>query len=215
VSELENEIAEEMGDDNGVPDGIDPETGEIIEQDGGPEAPEAAAPPPPTEKQIEARMRALEKQAAKHAAAVEKIMGDDFAMLVPSPVDWTPGFIFNVPGMQPMPEQVAELHALLGDAQGIEYLPAEDATACEKCNALGEVLTGSRKPGQEKKLCVTCNGSGWVTKPLPLAPVQQIDYSANSGSSTAVIPNQPIAADRFGRPYGHPHYGLDPAQIGV
>jgi len=215
VSELENEIAEEMGADNGVPDGIDPETGEIIEQDGESEAPEAAAPPPPTEKEIEARMRALEKQAAKHAAAVEKIMGDDFAMLVPSPVDWTPGFIFNVPGMQPLPEQVAELHAILGDAQSVEYLPATDAEACSKCNALGEVLTGSRKPGQETKLCSTCTGSGWVTKVKPLAPVQQIDYSANSISSTNVVPNQPIAADRFGRPYGHPHYGLDPAQIGV
>jgi hypothetical protein len=215
VSELENEIAEEMGADNGVPDGIDPETGEIIEQDGGPEAPEAAAPPPPTEKQIEARMRALEKQAAKHAAAVEKIMGDDFAMLVPSPVDWTPGFIFNVPGMQPMPEQVAALHAILGEAPPAEYPDDPGREACADCQGSGKLKTGSRVPNEEALSCRFCNGHGWVGEgnmrvaPLQLVPPPQ----PNNGGSPE--PNTLQVADRWGRPVGHPHYGLEPAYVGT
>jgi len=215
MSELEEEIAEEMGADNGVPENVDPETGEILEPEGEPEAIAEPTPPPPTEKEIEARMRALEKQAVKHAAAVEKIMGDDFSMLVPSPVDWTPGFIFNVPGMQPSPEQVGELHALLGQSAPMELREAEDAEGCDKCNALGEVLTGSRKPGQETKPCTACTGTGWRTKALPLAQVSQIDYSVNATNTGVVTPNQPIVADRWGRQYGHPHYGLEPANVGV
>jgi hypothetical protein len=215
VSEIEQEIAEEMGDDQGVPEGIDPETGEIIEHDGEPEAASEAAPAPRSQKEIEASAKKLEAEAERHAKRVAEIMGDDFSLLVPSPVDWTPGFIFNVPEMHPAPEQVAELHAIVGQSAPLELRDAEDAEGCEKCNALGEVLTGSRKPGQETKPCTACTGTGWRTKALPLAQVSPIDYSVNANTTGTLPPNQPIAADRWGRQYGHPHYGLEPAQVGV
>jgi len=215
VSELEEEIAEEMGDDHGVPEGIDPETGEIIEPDGEPEAAAEAAPAPRSQKEIEQSAKKLEAEAERHAKRVAEIMGDDFSLLVPSPVDWTPGFIFNVPEMLPSPEQVAEFDAILGRAQGADFLPAEDAEACAKCNALGQVLTGSRAAGQETKLCVSCNGAGWVTKQIPYTPPVLVANGTGTGINAAPVPNQPIAADRYGRPYGHPHYGLEPANVGV
>lgn len=215
MSELEEEIAEEMGDDHGVPEGIDPETGEIIEPDGEPEAAAEAAPAPRSQKEIEQSAKKLEAEAERHAKRVAEIMGDDFSLLVPSPVDWTPGYIFNVPEMHPSPDQVAELHALLGGSSPIDLKAATDAEACPDCNAIGDVLTGSRKPGQETKPCPACGGTGWKPK-IALAPqtATVYDYSQNTAAA-GIPPNQIQVADRFGRPFGHPHYNLDPAQVGV
>jgi len=215
VSELEEEIAEEMGEDAGVPDGIDPETGEIIEQSGEPEAAAEVAPAPRSQKEIDEVQDKLKAEAKRHSNAVAKIMGEDFGFLVPNPTDWTPGFIFNVPEMHPAPEALHELHALLRAPEQIELRPATDAEACPDCNALGEVLTGSKKPGQETKPCPGCGGTGWKPK-LAVAPTQTqvYDFTGNGGTQGGA-PNQIQVADRFGRPFGHPHYGLDPAQVGV
>jgi hypothetical protein len=215
MSDIEQEIAEEMGDeetpDDSGADGI-PEDGD----GGAADSPgDEAAPPPRSQAEIDALTKKLEAEAARHEKRVAEIMGDDFALLVPSPVDWTPGYIFNVPEMHPQPEQVAALHALLGGAQPVELRPATDAEACEACNALGEVLTGSRKPGQETKPCVACGGTGWKPKSAPLAPVQVFPAGGNGNDAQPVQPNTLQVADRWGRPVGHPHYGLEPAFVGA
>lgn len=215
MSDIEQEIAEEMGDeetpDESGADGI-PEDGD----GGAADSPgDEAAPPPRSQAEIDALTKKLEAEAARHEKRVAEIMGDDFALLVPSPVDWTPGYIFNVPEMHPQPEQVAALHALLGGAQPVELLPADDAEPCPKCNALGEVLTGSRKPGQETKQCRHCTGAGWITKAAPLATVQPLAQTSYTGAAQPVEPNTMQVADRWGRPVGHPHYGLEPAFVGA
>jgi hypothetical protein len=140
-------------------------------------------------------------------------MGEDFGLLVPSPVDWTPGFIFNAPGMLPAPEQVQALHALLGDAHSIELQPALDAEACDACHAFGEVLTGSKKPGQETKPCSACGGTGWKPKMAPPAPVPIVGSFPTTTTTDQAAPNQLQVADRWGRPFGHPHYNMEPAQV--
>lgn len=215
MSADEDRIAEEM-----TPDPLDqPDETEGDQPDDpdheGEQETEASAPPARSQAEIEAVTKKLEAEGTRHAKRVAEIMGDDFGLLVPSPVDWTPGFIFNVPEMLPQPEQVAQLHALLGQSAPADYLPAEDAEACDKCNALGEVLTGSRKPGQETKLCVGCNGSGWKTKALPLAQVAPITYGTNSGTGNPITPEAYQVKDSWGRPSNHPHFGLDPVSIGA
>lgn len=215
MSDIELEIAEEMGEDD-APDesGTD---GSPDDGDGGAaDSPgDEAAPPPRSQAEIDALTKKLKAEAARHEKRVSEIMGEDFALLVPSPVDWTPGYLFNVPEMHPSPKAVAELHALLGGATPVELRPATDAEACEACNALGEVLTGSRKPGQETKPCVACGGTGWKPKAAPLAPVQPIQTFAGSNDAQPVQPNTMQVADRWGRPVGHPHYGLEPAFVGA
>jgi hypothetical protein len=134
---------------------------------------------------------------------------------VPSPIDWTPGFLFAVPGMLPGPEQIAALHEILGDAQHIDLQPATDAEACTACNALGEVLTGSRKPGQETKPCSACNGVGWKTRmATPIQPPNVTQFPQQPAQPDAA-PNQFPVADRWGRPVGHPHYNMEPAFVGA
>lgn len=215
MSDLEEEIAAEMGEDDELEPGEAAEGPVEGDADTGADATADGPPAPRSQKEIDALTEKLQREAERHAKRVEEIMGEDFALLVPSPVDWTPGYIFNVPQMHPAPEQVAELHALLGHAAPVELKEATDAEACPDCSALGEVLTGSRKPGQETKPCSACNGTGWKVKlAMPIPAPAPVTYS-NGAATTPGTPNQFQVADRWGRPFGHPHYNLEPAQVGA
>jgi hypothetical protein len=61
----------------------------------------------------------------------------------------------------------------VGEAAGppLELLQGEDARPCEKCNAYGVVVTGSKHPGQETKPCTRCGGRGWYEQPVAVAPL--------------------------------------------
>jgi hypothetical protein len=215
VTDVEQEIAEQMGDDDVSAEadgnGATAETDAATADDTA--ASESAAPR--SQADIDKLTRQLEKEAERHAKRVAEIMGDDFALLVPSPVDWTPGFLFNVAEMLPTPEQVAELHALLGGGAPVELREAEDARSCDKCNGLGDVLTGSRKPGQETKPCSGCGGVGWVHKAAPVALVAPIAGTASQMPVSVPTPETYQVKDSWGRPMGHPHFGLDPVSVGV
>lgn len=213
MSDTEAEIAEQMSEDDEL-EQLEGDESQADDENGSdePEA-EAATPAPRSQKEIDALTAKLENEAARHAKRVEEIMGDDFALLVPNPTDWTPGFIFNVPPMHPSPEQVAELHAILGQSAPLELKEADDAEGCDKCNALGEVLTGSRKPGQETKPCSACTGTGWKTRLRVVEPVAQIAYATGQGNANPITPDTYQVKDSWGRPSGHPHFGIDPVSI--
>lgn len=215
MSDVEQEIAEQMDEEPDTDTAPDDDEGDSVDEDGGGDAVAEAAPEARSQADIEQIQAKLESEATRHDNRVRQIMGDDFAMLVPSPIDWTPGYIFNVEGMRPFPEQLAQLDALLGRGAAAELLPAEDAQACEKCAALGEVLTGSKKDGQRTKPCSACNGTGWVTKFTPMVVPQHLSTGNVAEVAYSTQPNQFQVADRWGRPFGHPHYNLDPASVGV
>lgn len=193
-------------------DDTTPESGTDAQGDGADSSPSV---PSPTHEEIEKRLAQIDKAAEQYAAKVARIMGEDFAMLMPSPFDWKPGFIFNPEVQPPDPEQVAAMQAFLGLADEAEMKDAPDAQPCEACNALGRVKTGSRVAGQETKPCIACGGSGWRAKVTAATPAP----SFSVGTPAGVIPLQPNqppqVADQWGRQFGHPHYGLDPAQVGV
>lgn len=160
-----------------------------------------------TEAQLEAQLRKLDGEAERHAKAVARVMGDDFAQLVPCPLCWqqAPGYRFPVPPADP--EQIEAVRAALGLDGFADYAPAEDAQPCDTCNALGRVLTGSRVQGQETKPCASCTGTGWRSKVSAAQPAPVVQFPP---------PHPPAGtADSWGRPLGHPHYGLDPARLGV
>lgn len=214
MTELDQEIVAAMGDEttDAEPDTLQhPEGAPVSAAD---DAAPDAEPGPRSQADIEALNEKLRKEAERHEKRVSEIMGDDFALLVRSPVDWTPGYIFNVPEMWPTPDDVAALHALLGEAQRIELNVAEDAEACDKCGGLGDVLTGSRKPGQETKPCTACSGAGWRTKAIQTQPLAAVPIYTTPERGTSNLPNQFPVADRWGRPFGHPHYNMEPASVG-
>lgn len=209
-SEAERELLDdELADDaepNEEPEPIEPP------EPAGDEEPASTAL---SQKQIEQRMKKIDAEAERHARRVEEIMGDDFSLLIPNPVDWTPGYVFN-PAVMPLPpEAVAALQELLGLAVDAELQEDDQRERCPKCLGLGNLRTGSRVPDQAVLPCSGCNGNGWKTKlheagtpPLPAA------YALGQPTTGGNPPLTPVA-DRWGRPFGHPHYNLDPAQIGV
>jgi hypothetical protein len=214
MSDTEQEIAEQM-----APDEIEQaaeaeqEAEREREQEDG-EHSQKVSDAPRSQKEIEALNRKLDAEAERHAKRVAEIMGDDFALLVPSPIDWTPGFIFGVDGMLPAPSQLEELDAILGRAAGPDLKAAKDAQACEACNAIGDVLTGSRKEGQVTKPCTSCGGTGWTPKLAEAQPPLVVTNIEAYTNGAVAQPNQFPVADRWGRPAGHPHYGLEPAFVG-
>lgn len=213
MSEPETETPEESEFDEEETLEDEETGGDQPDETGGETEAAAATSAVRSQKEIEDLTRKLENEASRHEKRVAEIMGDDFALLVPNPTDWTPGFIFNVPEMHPVPEQIAELHALLGHASAPELREAEDAEGCEKCNALGEVLTGSRKPGQETKPCSACSGTGWKTK-MPTAPqMPTVTFAQQPANGAQVTPETYQVKDSWGRPHGHPHFGIDPVAI--
>ena len=123
----------------------------------------------------------------------------------------------------------------MGEPTDTDYEIAEDAEPCDKCRALGQVVTGSKVPGQFTKLCAKCNGSGWVPKvmtaerlyamptPAALPPIMTTGGfpSAVAAPTTDPYPGYGIpfvpvpngVEDGWHRPAGHPHWGLDPATV--
>lgn len=215
MSELEEQIAEEMeADEDESSD--DESTGSDQPDDTGGEAEAAAAPAAArSQKEIEELTGKLEREAERHAKRVAEIMGDDFALLVPNPTDWTPGFIFDVPEMHPLPEQVAALHALLGSAPPAEYPHDPDRQACDECLGSGKLRTGSQVPAQSALDCRFCNGYGWIGEGNPKREPFKIAAVPPLPPSAPMSPDAYQVKDSWGRPAGHVHFGIDPVAIGA
>lgn len=215
MSTTEEQIVQEMEEDTDVPANVDPETGEILEPDAEQQAQTEEAAAPRSQKEIDQLTKRLESEADRHAKRVAEIMGDDFALLVPSPVDWTPGFIFNVPEMHPTPEAVAALHALLGEVPPADYPDDPGRQACDVCLGTSKLKTGSLDPNEGALPCRFCMGHGWIGEGNPKVQPLQLVPPVASENGAQQQPNALQVADRWGRPFGHPHYGLEPAYVGA
>jgi hypothetical protein len=90
---------------------------------------------------------------------------------------------------------------------------APDKGRCGECDGYGEILTGSRAPHGMVAPCSKCNGNGWLTVIRPEPPTANVTMThAAIGQPTPGM----IAAgtpDAWGRPAGHQHWGVPPAQI--
>lgn len=117
-----------------------------------PQEPAAEAPPVDVEK----AMKKLDQENVRHAAAVERIMGADFALCYPCPtcVDFAAGFTMTPPNEAPPMLEGAEFER------------------CDKCNGYGSVITGALTEHGATTTCRKCSGQGYVEVPLqaPTAP---------------------------------------------
>src|SRR5438874_3222775 len=94
-----------------------------------------------------------------------------------------------------------------------DYLPAKDKATCDWCDGFGQVLSGSKNEHGRVVMCTKCAGNGWVqipvAEPVPLVaaspPVP--DYTPNGAAERPGVP------DAWGRPPGHQHWGVPPAQV--
>jgi len=176
-----------------------------------PTVPSEGQPEPLTEARAEAILKALEREASRHAREVEKRAGPMFSDLTPCPcctgMPGTPGFI-----VAELPYEQAEVRRMivaqaLGATAGPEYPADPDREMCTTCDGLGLLRTGSKVAAQEALPCRACNGQGWKQK---LTPVQVPPMAM-----TVPQPSGNVTDDRWGRPLGHPHYNQDPALVGI
>jgi hypothetical protein len=215
LAEAEAARAEAEGDDDDDEAAADEEGTPPSEPDVPAEQPSEPPPEPVTEAQLKKMTERLDKEDERHKNRYAEVLGDQFAEMGPCPRCLTRGFIYS-PDKFPVPdEQVAAVQASLGLLAEPELLEATDAVRCEACDGWGMVKTGAQNEQGAIKACTRCAGQGWVA-PSPAAPVATFTSSAPLRENGS--PDDEYASampDAWGRPVGHPHWGQDPATIGV
>ncbi len=94
-------------------------------------------------------------------------------------------------------------------APPVPLLPAPDKEMCPECDGYGEVLSGSKAPHGAITVCSKCSGNGWVIVPRaePVGALTMPPMTVTPPPSLEGVP------DAWGRAFGHPHWGVPPAQI--
>lgn len=189
----------------------------IPEEDAEPE-PETEQPNPPeqpdvplSEKQIEQLQKQLDKEAKRHTSAVERIMGDDFAALIVCELcdANTPGFHWPA-AIYPEGDPRRTVMATLSGDDGEEMRHPAYLTTCDECNGFGSVLTGARTELTFTIPCPICKLSGYIDE-REGRPVVQLVTQADGTTVEQPAPAAPAAqTDFYGRPPGHPNYGMMP-----
>lgn len=153
-----------------------PETPDTPDEEEEPsEAPEetlsAQQPQGKSETEIEKGLRALEREAQRHAKRVGEIMEEDTQHLLRCELcaPLIPGFRWP----QVPEDQRAAVMLAIGFEPQRQLRPDKRAHACPDCDGEGSVATGSKVKGQDALPCIDCVGSGWVG-PRRDAPVQAV-----------------------------------------
>lgn len=160
------------------PDADDVDTDDDEQPDGDDEPePQAQAL---SQKEIEKRLNALQRESERHAKRVAEIMGDDRGMLLDCPLcdSIIPGYVMPTPQT---PARFPAVREFMGDTPKRELREDPDATRCEVCDGWGVLDTASRVQGQVELVCKTCNGRGWVG---PRAQAQPVHGFASTTEAT-------------------------------
>lgn len=168
-----------------------------------------------TEKQREKIIGRLDNESDRHTKRVAEILGPDVSDLAPCPACWehAPGFVLN--GVMLDEVQAAMVRGLLGIQDTPSYKTNPEYAICETCDGLGMVLSGSKVANQEIQPCPKCQNKGFERIPIAWQPPPAPPLVAvpTPTQDWAALPPGPV--DQWGRPAGHPHFGMDPAKIGM
>lgn len=94
-----------------------------------------------------------------------------------------------------------------------EYIAARDKGPCDWCNAEGFVTTGSKNPNAAVMGCSKCQGNGWVMIAVAEPPQAPPPGGVALTPTGAPVYVPTIGPDAWGRPEGHVHWGVPPANI--
>jgi hypothetical protein len=194
---------------------------ELDDDEANHEAEREAAPEPQPEPEpsalanVNAIGKKLDTEDRRHHAALAKVLGEDFALYHECPLCLTLGYALPAMPGQFDPNQRMAVLAAMGDEPEPELNEAPEAKRCDVCDGWGELLTGSRNDTGRVKLCARCEGKGWIAN---------LEDGAQNGAGAGVGYTLPPPAqqwppvpnnDAWGRPAGHPHWGQDPASVGM
>ena len=145
------------------------------------------------------------------------IMGEDLSEveLCPLCATFTAGFVLPYAALTADVSLKDAVRRLNGDAAQPELQSAKNAQRCPDCDGWGDVLTGAQIERGRIIPCLKCNGTGHVAKLyVPDQPASTSEPYPGSGEKIVGAPPGGVS-DGYGRPAGHPHWGVDPATIGV
>lgn len=204
---------------NAEADAVEAELGpdEELEADGEQEQEEAQLEPQESEESMQARLKKISSQMdgedRRHEKRYAEILGDDFGMYAPCPLCQLAGFAFTYPPGTMPDEQRAAVAVVLGESGASEYKAAPWSEKCETCDGRGEVLSGAQTQHGMLITCRTCESAGWVEKREPAQPLAAVPPLGASQPAQPVYPVSNDGPDRWDRPPGHPHYGIEPKYV--
>lgn len=216
MSAADDATVEPLEDDDAT---LEPDTeqdDEPLEDDDALEddAEDAGPPPPPSSLTVtEERNKQMNAAAKTHETRLRTILGDDFAEYLPCPLCGGDAFmVATPPGVMP-PEQWEAVQVASGQLKQANLKHAEYAEMCDTCDGWGQVLTGSKAEGQVAVPCRTCEGKGWKAKLETAPPVPTFTFPVPPANPNPLGLNLNGQKDQWGRPAGHPHFGIEPALV--
>lgn len=208
--------ADEQETDAPEPDETDDEP-ETEEQDA-PEPdsdPEPEAPPAVTEAQLRKIGQDLDREDARHLKASQKILGEFWVGNEECALCQGRGYLQPFPPNTIDPAQAEAVDGMLGRNASPTFRDHPTEVRCVVCDGWGEMLNGSRRAEQSTSACQTCMGTGHTPKPVePPANVTTLTPPAWTPPPTGTYGAAPNE-DAWGRPMGHQHWGIPPAQAGA
>ena len=207
----EADEAEAENPDEGEEEAADAETPEP-EPEPAPDPP--AAPPAMTEQQAEREYDKLVKLASTYLEKAQVIAAKLGIPVQPCPLDTFPGMVIPRQAHEVTSDLEAAVLGLIGRDPEPEFPEYAGFKRCDICKGTGDVLTGAVIERSRHTTCPNpnCGGKGYVSVPLetPIVP-QQTTFP---GATIQYTPLPSGTNDGWGRPAGHPHWGLDPAMVG-
>ncbi len=205
---LEDEIAAGMSPD--VDDQVDDQVDDDDELDDPLE--QARRQELETEALMEDGLKKAEREAIAHAERLAKYFGPLFGNLVPCPLcpPILAGWRFPVPPDKMDPAQVAAVRTAIGLPEFSNLHRDTYAGTCDKCEGLGQVLSGSQVRGKEALTCYQCKGRGGM--PTATARAADADQAA-APVQTTDSQHEPASSpqtDPWGRPSSHVGYMVMP-----
>lgn len=179
-----------------------------------PETPPQPEPAAMTEQQADRLFKRLETAAQRYLKTAMPITEELGMPVQACPLCTFPGLAIPRQAHEVTSDIEAAVLAMIGKGVAPEYVESNQYERCDACNGWGEVLTGAQKDISRTAICNPCGGKGYkpvvqayIAPPVPMPP-------AFPGATATYIPLPAGTADAWGRPAGHPHWGLDPAMVG-
>ena len=213
MAEIE-ELEQELEGEPGVPlEGDLPDDDDGDQEDAEARAAETFEPDPATETAMRLQHAALDREARRHEKALEKAYGPEWDSRVMCPLCEAEGFLTGWQAGAMPDEQWNAVYALAGQYKPPELIEDSSYQRCEHCDGWGETLSGAQRDDKRTKLCDVCSGNGYVARPPQLPKIDMAQWSTPAPAQPAPTFNMNGTPDRWGRPEGHPHYGMDPALV--